>query len=205
VPGISLREAKQQNPSGDYRAAEREVGRTLAQMHAITRDTFGYATLTAVHYPSWREAFAAMIEGVLLDGEEIGVELPLSYDETRARMQEAYPVLDEVKTPHLAHWDLWDGNIFINTETCQLTGIIDFERAMWADPLVEQNFIGFTDPTAFLEGYGKRMPVTPNEHLRRTLYNIHLFLIIVIEHYYRQYPSNELEQWGENWWKNSRG
>ncbi len=196
VPGISLQAAKQANPSGDFRAAEREVGRTLAQMNAITGEAFGYATSVATRYPAWREAFAAMIEGVLADGEAMGVELPLPYTDVRARMQAAYPTLDEVQTPRLAHWDLWDGNIFVDPATCQLTGIIDFERAMWAEALVEQNFIGFSDRTAFLEGYGKVMPSTPNEHIRRTLYNLHLFLIIVIEHDYRQYPSNELEQWG---------
>ncbi len=196
VPGISLHAARQLDPDGDFHAAEREVGRTLAQMNAVTGEAFGYATSVAARHTSWREAFAAMIEGVLLDGEEMGVELPLPYAEVRDRMEAAYPALDEVQTPCLVHWDLWDGNIFIDPVTRQLTGIIDFERAMWADPLIEQNFIGFGDPTAFLEGYGKVMPTTPNEHLRRTLYSIHLFLIIVIEHYYRQYPSNELEQWG---------
>ena len=196
VPGISLHAAKQQNPSGDYRAVDREVGRTLAQMNAITGQTFGYATPVATPYVTWQEAFTAMIEGVLLDGEEMGIELPLPYAEIRTRMQAGYPALEDVHTPHLVHWDLWDGNIFIDPVTRQLTGIIDFERAMWADPLIEQNFIGFHDRTAFLEGYGKVMPATPNEHLRRTLYNIHLFLILIIEHDYRQYPSNELEQWG---------
>jgi fructosamine-3-kinase len=111
-------------------------------------------------------------------------------------VQAAYPTLEEVRTSYLVHWDLWDGNIFLDAETGQLTGIIDFERALWGDPLMEANFAGFYDLTAFCEGYGRVMPATPNEHVRRTLYDIYLFLIIVIEHYYRQYPSNELEQWG---------
>lgn len=192
VPGISLHAARQLDPNGDFHAAEREVGRMLAQMNTITGETFGYATLVAARYTSWREAFAAMIEGVLLDGEEMGVELPLPYAEVRARMAAAYPALDEVQTPCLVHWDLWDGNIFVDPETYQLTGIIDFERAMWADPLIEQNFMA--SRPGFVEGYGRTVQ-TPTEKIRRTLYDQQLYLILVIEHFYRQYPTNELEQW----------
>lgn len=198
VPGISLHNAKQQHPDNDFDAAERQVGRLLAQMHAITGNRFGYLAPTAKRHDRWRTAFAEMVEGVLADGEALDVSLPLSYGDIRSRLEWVYPALDQVHTPCLVHWDLWDGNIFVNPQTGDLTGIIDFERAMWADPLIEQNFIGKGANASFLAGYGKVMPASRDEHVRRILYNIHLFLLVVIEHYYRKYPTNELEQWGRS-------
>ena len=53
---------------------------------------------------------------------------------------EAHPALDEVQSPRLVHWDLWDGNVFVDPATAQITGISDFERSLWGDPLMEVNF-----------------------------------------------------------------
>jgi aminoglycoside phosphotransferase (APT) family kinase protein len=100
-----------------------------------------------------------------------------------------------VQTPCLVHWDLWDGNIFVHPETKQITGYIDFERALWADPLMEVNFGAFGENPAFLAGYGLKMLDTAAKRCRRTLYNIYLFLIMVIEPYYRQFADKGQEMW----------
>ena len=64
-------------------------------------------------------------------------------------------VLDEVSEPALVHWDLWAGNVFVKDG--KITGITDFERALWGDPLMEHYFRMITEPKrpeAFLRGYG---------------------------------------------------
>jgi hypothetical protein len=70
-----------------------------------------------------------------------------------------------------------------------------FVRALWGDPLMEVQFRTLEAPAGFAEGYGRLMLSTPAERLRRVLYNIYLYLIMVIEATYRQYDSDELEQW----------
>ena len=69
------------------------------------------------------------------------------------------PLLDEVTTPTLVHFDLWDGNILVDTTapTPTIGGLIDGERAMWADPLADfvslALFRDIEQDGAFLHGY----------------------------------------------------
>lgn len=71
-----------------------------------------------------------------------------------SRLEEEKEFFEEVTVPCLVHWDLWEGNVFVSGG--KITGIIDWERALWADPLLELGFRTYDDPADFLEGYGKR-------------------------------------------------
>ena len=120
---------------------------------------------------------------------------PGSYEVLSERLTRCFDVLNEVTTPQLVHWDLWDGNVFVDEKTRHITGIIDFERALWGDPLMEANFRTMDEANAFGEGYSVPMLDTPNKRLRRTLYNVYLYLIMVIEHHYRNYESWDVTNW----------
>ena len=39
------------------------------------------------------------------------------------------------------------------------------------------------------------MLVTDNQKMRRRLYNVYLYLIMIIEVYYRRYPTSDQENW----------
>ena len=143
----------------------------------------------------WRAAFLAMLDDILADGVAMDVGLPQPYEVVRHHAHRCAAVLDEVTTPHLVHWDLWDGNIFADSATCKITGVIDFERALWGDPLMEVQYRTLETSPGFAEGYGRPMLDTPAERLRRVLYNVYLYLIMVIEAAYRQYETRELELW----------
>jgi len=57
--------------------------------------------------------------------------------------------------PQLVHWDAWDANFFVKDG--KITGILDFERALWADPLMEAQFraLAFGGVSESMRGYGK--------------------------------------------------
>ena len=136
-----------------------------------------------------------MLLNILADGQELRVILPMDYDTLYHQLAAHFAALDEVRIPRLVHWDLWDGNIFIHPEKKNITGLIDFERALWADPLMEANFGAFGINPSFMEGYGKEMLATINQQKRHTLYDIYLFLIMIIECYFRKYDTNKQENW----------
>lgn len=197
IAGAPLNKLRRELTPDEQHAVDREIGRYLRQMNEIAGPAFGYFSHPAPPGQPWRETFLAMLDGVLADGQEIGVALPLAYDALRGRVAAAAPILDEVTAPRLVHWDLWDGNIFVDPATKRVNGIIDFERALWGDPLMEANFV-FAPPAglaAFTEGYGQALLDTPAQVQRRILYNIYLYLIMVIECAYRQYETHDQENW----------
>jgi aminoglycoside phosphotransferase (APT) family kinase protein len=197
IEGAPLNKLRSELAPDEQHAVDREIGRYLRQMNEIAGPAFGYFSHPAPAGRSWRETFTAMLDGVLADGQELDVALPLAYDALAERVAAAAPILDDVITPRLVHWDLWDGNIFVDPATKRVNGIIDFERALWGDPLMEATFV-FAPPAglaAFTEGYGQAMLDTPAQARRRILYNIYLYLIMVIECFYRQYETHDQENW----------
>lgn len=99
---------------------------------------------------------------------------------------------DDVAKPKLVHWDLWAGNVFI--EDGKITGLIDFERCLWGDELMEVGFRLFADNRQFLSGYGIDK-LTPNQRIRARWYDMYLFLISALECDYRKYPDRGVYNW----------
>jgi hypothetical protein len=75
-----------------------------------------------------------------------------------------------------------------------ITGILDCERALWGDPLMEINFGAFGVNPAVREGYGVDLLAGPDARTRRALYNAYLWLIMIIECTYRGYDNRQQEQ-----------
>lgn len=198
IPGVGLHKLRKELSMEEQHAIDFRVGQYLRQINAISGDYFGYFAQPEFHFSTWQAAFSSMIEQVLQDGRAAGVELPIEYDALSARLHPFYPALDEVTQPVLVHWDLWDGNIFIDPATKTITGILDCERALWGDPLMEQNFDAFGTNAALMEGYGLDLLATTAARTRRSLYNIYLWLIMVIESTYRQFESKDQENWARS-------
>lgn len=99
-------------------------------------------------------------------------------------------MLDEVQTPVLVHFDLWDGNILVDAGqgAPRVGGLIDAERAFWGDPLAEfvslALFADIEDDAAFLRGYraaGATVTFDAAARLRLSLYRVYLYLIMWVE------------------------
>jgi fructosamine-3-kinase len=155
-------------------------------MNGIAGKSFGYMGLPEKQGIDWKSVFLNMIEEVLKDGERIEIGLGTGYDEVRDLIDKAAFSLSEVKKPFFVHWDLWDGNVFVKDG--KITGIIDFERAMWAEPLLEFCFRGHISIKEFYAGYGANL--REEAPIRALLYDTYLFLIMVIETKYRMYPDD---------------
>jgi aminoglycoside phosphotransferase (APT) family kinase protein len=192
-PGTTWRELEPR-PSGAEREELRaEIGRQVAGLHTITGTGFGYPShALGPLRETWREAFLAMVDAVLADAGTYGVTLPRPVTEIQALFAGQAAVLDEVTTPVLVHFDLWDGNILIDEG--RVGALIDAERAFWGDPLAE--FISLAlfgdieqDP-AFLRGYraaGGVITFDGAARRRLSLYCAYLYLIMWVEAIPRQY------------------
>lgn len=156
-----------------------DTGRVLRSLHTITNPTFGMYD-RPVH-SSWRDAFCEIFEYLERDAQDYGVPLP---EDTFSAAWSLFDALTEVDRACLVHWDLWDGNIFVDDG--HVSGVIDFERAVWGDPLFEQNF--FNPEPRFIEGYGSDPRQSPGADERLMLYELYLYLVMVIECTPRGFP-----------------
>jgi fructosamine-3-kinase len=105
----------------------------------------------------------------------------------RKRVAAAAEVLSDVGTPCLVHGDLWQANVFVEIEgeECRITGIIDWERALWADPLCESMFVSRQARPSFFAGYtagGSRASVdwSDRELERIRLYRIFFYIYVLL-------------------------
>lgn len=195
LTGVSLHQVRKSLSADEQAGIDYELGRLTSQLNAITGTYFGYPGQAQLQGATWAETFALLLQSVLNDGLAIGASLPRPYAELYENATAQFRVLDEITVPRLVHWDLWDGNIFIDPTTKRITGIIDFERSLWGDPLMEATLGSMNDEIPFIKGYGRRLFDTPAKIKRRQLYYLYLFLIMVIEAYYRDYVEAEITQW----------
>ena len=174
---------------------ERRLGELNRRINDVKGSRFGLYAYESPHDGSWREAFRWLIGGVLEDGREAGVVLPASYEEFEREIDRRLPALDGVIEPSLVHWDLGAGNVFVLGD--EITGLIDFERALWGDPMIEHYFSHFENSTSFEQGY-VLLATDEEARIRRSLYDLYLDLILAIECSFRQYEDRNHVEWTES-------
>lgn len=167
------------------------LGRMVASLHTLTGTGFGYpAGALGPLRSSWRAAFLTMVGAVLADAHRFAAGLPRPAGEIAQVIEAASAVLDEVSTPVLVHFDLWDGNILLDLTGSKprIGGLIDAERAFWGDPLADLVSLALlgdiTADASFLAGYraaGGRLVLDESAKLRLAMYRCYLYLIMLVE------------------------
>jgi aminoglycoside phosphotransferase (APT) family kinase protein len=192
LAGESLSRADPRLSTVDRGAVRRELGAAIGRVHAVTGERYGYPLRHSRTWQStWRDAFLAMVDDILVDAARLDSELPLPRPVIAERFARHAALLDAVDRPALVHFDLWDGNVFVRQDGdgWRLTGLIDGERAFYGDPYAEFASIAlFRDIQQLpevLEGYaaatGAPVEFTEDVRLRITMYTCYLYLIMVIE------------------------
>jgi aminoglycoside phosphotransferase (APT) family kinase protein len=191
VEGENLNQMKAKLPLEPLEPLELQIGGIIREINTFPGTYFGYPGNPDLRAETWREAFIKIVESVLEDAARKEVAFDFNYDDFRSVLEKHAPALDEIIQPCLVHWDGWSSNIFVREG--RVVGLIDFERALWAEPLMEAQFRLLADgglPNS-LRGYGKTS-FTPSEDVRNHLYALHLALVMHTECYYRDYDTDEI-------------
>lgn len=192
LQGSNLDNIKEELSEEELGSINLQIGQILRKLNGLQRkDYFGYDGNPELRGATWREAFLKMIDAILEDGKKKQVELMYPYEEVRSLITQYAKYLEEIKVPCFVHWDLWDGNVFVDGG--KVVGVLDFERVLWGDPLMETTFRSF-EPRQ-LEGYGKA-GFTDEELIRCKLYDAYLYLIMIIESFYRHYDTDGIYKYG---------
>lgn len=174
-------------------AIESELGRYNRFINEIRGKRFGmYSASSQSTDNSWRDAFGGLVTALLDDARRLDAPLPIPRETIEAEIAKLMPALDAVTEPRLVHWDLWDGNVFVYDG--RIVALIDWERALWGDHLMEYYFRYVEDTRHFCRGYGGSFD-SPNETARKKLYDLYIDLIYFIECYSRKYDSEGHLEW----------
>ena len=161
----------------DWRATYEQLGRLLKAIHRIEQPAYGYLT-DEIHDPLpdntqyMRRQFAKKLrEFEDLKGDpalHTGIQ---QFVETHAEL------LESNTTPTLCHNDFHEGNVLVDPATWRVTGFIDVENAIAADPLMDlaktqtYSIRGNEEKLAgLLDGYGE---LPPDWRERTTLYRLY--------------------------------
>lgn len=197
IEGVPLDKLLRSMPDEARWRVFHRLGLYTAELHNRTTAHFGAPTHP---HNTWSGAFTEMVHDVLLDARDIGAELGVDPDALEQRVVALAEILDEVQVPTLLHRDLWFGNIFVDPESYDIVGIIDWERSISGDPLMEfvcallEGVFASDGRAAFYAGYGRSCELSETERIRVDLYSIYLILLLIVEGYYRGYRNPEQEQ-----------
>ena len=193
VPGESYAGIRDKLDAQSRAAIDAELGGICARVNALEGSVFGRYRRDRCAADTWTDSVVAMVDDALMDAQETGSELPLPAGAIRDLFVSARSELEEIDTPRLVVWDLHPGNVFVLDG--RVSGIIDCDRALWGDPLMEYFFrsIAKTDP-AFYTGYpGSEQMMSQHGSARRIwLYDLYLALLLVVECAFRGYPAAHL-------------
>ena len=185
-----------------------ELGEAAARLHKVTNPepVFGYPAVAELSAGSWPQAYAAMLGGALDDAARYGVELPLPAQQLRELAAANAESLADVTEPTLVHFDLWPGNVFVSAADDgtprRVTGLIDGERMIWGDPLMEfvgMNVLGRADQdpdivAGYVRGGGEIAGGEAAER-RLALYHLYMQLLLLVETAPRGYSDADYVAW----------
>lgn len=193
--GQGYHTVKESMTQEEQAAVDVQTGALLYRLHQEKGCRFGHFCVPGLQFASWYEAFFSMLSGVLEDGKRAGVAIGIPYEEITDKVVAYRQYFQEVREPSFVHYDSWEGNIFI--ENGEITGFIDWERAMWADPLMEDRFRSHSVNSFILKGYGI-CELTKAQKIRCLWYDSYLYLIMMIEGSYRQYETDDQYRWAQD-------
>lgn len=176
----------------EQQSIDRQIGKIVREFTNISGNFFGLLGDNEHRFHSLYELIHYMLSNVICDADRKAVEYFIRGNELLALLERDKNIFDQITTPHLVHYDLWEGNIFV--KDMQVSGLIDWERALWGDPLMEDRFRRHTRNTAFLQGFGLET-LTDAQQRRNHWYDVLLYLTMMTEGSYREYEDDSQYKW----------
>ncbi|HTJ66974.1 MAG TPA: aminoglycoside phosphotransferase family protein [Actinospica sp.] len=163
LEGRPLSEASTDMPPATVVDFYRQMGATLAAIHRIGQSEYGYLTTEVLDpLPDNGTYMRSRFAEKLKEFDDLGGDRQLR-DAIARRIERDGGVFDNCKAAVLCHNDMHDGNVLVarRPHGWELTGIIDVENAIAADPLLDlakADYYSFNrgdaEKAALLEGYG---------------------------------------------------
>lgn len=194
LPGNSLSSIKESLSQEVIHKINYDTGVISRKLTGIKGKSFGLLADYEHSFNNMYDYIYMLIKNVFSDAAKKQVETGLVGEEVLEKLALDKMCFEEVTEPTLVHWDMWDGNIFVKDG--EITGIIDWERANWSDPYMDDRFRRHTRTKEFLDGYG--VAEFSREEMHRIYwYDVLLYLIMVTEGKYRGFEDDGQYRWAK--------
>ncbi|MBO4635532.1 MAG: aminoglycoside phosphotransferase family protein [Clostridiales bacterium] len=193
LPGTNYSFIKDKLPEEVNRGIYREIGGISKQLCKIQNPQFGFLGDTQ-RYDHLSDFVRTMLQNLIADGRKKDVDFGCDADRLMERFENEKQIFDEVTTATMVHWDMWEGNVFIKDD--HVSGIIDWERAMWGEPFMDDRFRRHNLNKDFLEGFGQQ-DFTGSESKRLFWYDIILYMTMMVEVFYREFEDKGQYYWSK--------
>ena len=170
-----------------------KIGRLIRAYTSVGNDAFGIVA-SGRYFRSLYDFYRDMLVMMLDDAEDFRVDLGAGRDALLDRLELSRGAFDAYTGPRLVHYDLWENNLIVRDG--EIAGVLDWERAIWADPLMEERFLSYSRHPAMLKGYG-RTEFSPEERERMLWYDILMDAAFMVDVYTRQYADDRQYRWGK--------
>lgn len=168
-----------------------EIGKISKELSNVQNTVFGFLGEDN-RYDSLYEFVKQMLKNLISDAEKRNIDILYGEQFYLSELEKEKHAFETVCYSSLVHWDMWEGNVFVKDG--HVSGVIDWERALWGEPYMDDRFRMHNRCNHFLEGFGKTT-FEENEIKRMRWYNIILYLTMSIEVFYREY-----EDKGQYFW-----
>lgn len=193
APGESLGKVRQSLTKDELRRYVIKTGELVKSISNVTGTRFGIVGCDAT-FGCQHELFLWMLRNVTENAREKSVDFGVPYEKILSLAAAEKSLFDEVEVPRLVHYDIWENNLMVKDG--EIVSVLDWERALFGDPLMEDRFRRYSRNPLFYEGFGIS---TPTEgQLRRMLwYDILIFSTMMTEVYYRMYETEDQYHWAK--------
>lgn len=194
LEGMNYCFVKDKLPENEASTINEEIGSISKQLTNIRNDEFGFLGDTR-KYSSLFEFTKIMLTNLIKDAEQRDIDIVYDADSYLMQLENDRTAFEEISFATLVHWDLWEGNVFIDNG--HVSGIIDWERSLWGEAFMDDRFRYHNREKSFLTGFGKTS-FSENEFKRIRWYDIILYLTMMIEVYYREHEDKGQYLWAKD-------
>ncbi len=187
IEGISMGNMKKEWPDTEKTIWNHRIGRLARSIASFSGESFGILA-SGRTFSTFMEFFQDFLSMLIMDAEDGRIDLGVSSDKLYSRLSDSRSAMEEVTEPKLVHYDLWENNLIVRKD--RIVGVLDWERAMYSDPLMEERFRNYAIHPSFLMGYGKT-EFTSDERERCLWYDMAMDAAPMIEVFYRQYDDTK--------------
>ena len=191
LEGVNFFFVRQDMPEDEIARIDTELGKIAQELATVHHASFGFLG-EEKRYDTLYEFVKQMLNNLLSDAKKKEIDILYDAQTFLERLEKDRPAFDAVRHATLVHWDMWEGNVFVKDG--QVSGIIDWERAMWGEPFMDDRFRMHSRRIPFLEGFGQTS-FSEDEQKRLRWYDIILYLTMMIEVFYRGF-----EDQGQYFW-----